>query len=72
MTNLVSEPDYASIVEKLDGRLWELLGKIGDDFHTAQWYIDRWNLKPGDHGSIPYDNEGNVPPQSPQLTKGAS
>ncbi|MCC5939225.1 MAG: sulfatase [Lunatimonas sp.] len=72
MKNLVSDPEYAAVVDRLDGRLWRLLGKIGDEFHPAQWYLDRWNLKPGSHGSIPYDNEGTLPPQIPTLTKGAS
>ncbi|WP_209331644.1 sulfatase family protein [Lunatimonas salinarum] len=72
MNNLVSEPTYAAVLERLDSRLWQLLDKINDPFNPAQWYIDRWNLKIGNHGSIPYDNEGNVPVQTPRLTEGAS
>ncbi|WP_375586102.1 sulfatase [Cyclobacterium xiamenense] len=72
LTNLIEEPAYEAIVSQLDEKLEALLGKRGDAFHPAQWYLDRWQLKPGAHGSIPYDKEGTVPPQSPQLRKDAS
>jgi arylsulfatase A-like enzyme len=72
MNNLVANPAHEGLVTELDEKLWKLLIKLGDDFKPAQWYIDKWNLKPGAHGSIPYDKEGNLPSQSPILTKGSS
>lgn len=71
MNNLVGNLTYEGMVNKLDQQLWKLLAKLGDDFKPAQWYLDKWNLKPASHGSIPYDNEGSFPPQSPLLTKGS-
>jgi len=72
MNNLVANPDYEDLAIELDQRLWKLLARLGDEFKPAQWYIDKWNLKPGTHGSIPYDKAGNVPTQSPSLKKDSS
>ncbi|WP_163379785.1 sulfatase [Cyclobacterium sp. SYSU L10401] len=71
MHNLAGDPSHKALVDKLDQQLWKLLGKIGDEFKPAQWYIDRWNLEPAAHGSIPYSNDGQDQenPQSPSLTK---
>ncbi|MEX2565707.1 MAG: sulfatase [Cyclobacteriaceae bacterium] len=76
MNNLAEDASHKELVGKMDQQLWKLLNKFGDDFKPAQWYIDRWNLKPASHGSIPYSNDDNKeytePPQSPSLTKGTS
>jgi arylsulfatase A-like enzyme len=65
LNNLVDNPNYADLLSKMDRKLGELLQKTGDDFKPAQWYLDHWNLVPASHGSIPYDNEGTFPPQTP-------
>ncbi|NHE58197.1 sulfatase family protein [Cyclobacterium plantarum] len=74
MNNLAENPSHKKLVGEMDKQLWKLLNKFGDDFKPAQWYIDRWNLKPASHGSIPYSNDGKDQenPQSPRLTNGTS
>ena len=72
MNNLITNPAYKDLANEMDQHLWKLLSRLGDEFHPAQWYLDKWNLKPGRYGSIPYDMEGNVPSQTPTLTKGNS
>jgi hypothetical protein len=69
MNNLITNPAYKDLANEMDQHLWKLLSRLGDEFHPAQWYLDKWNLKPGRYGSIPYDMEGNAPSQTPTLTK---
>lgn len=66
MNNLASNPDYADLVSELDQHLYRLLDDIGDDFRPAQSYVDEWGLVLAPHGSIPYTNDSDAGPQSPQ------
>lgn len=54
LNNLVDNPDYEELQEKLESALQRELAKIGDEFRPRQYYIDKWNYKLNEYGHIPY------------------
>jgi len=54
MTNLIDNPEYDELQEKLESSLQQELEKVGDEFKPRQYYIDKWNYKLNEHGHIPY------------------
>ncbi len=63
--NLVAQPQHAALRERLDRQLQQRLDAIGDAFHPAAYYVDRWGYTLGAHGSVPYRGK-EVVPQSPR------
>jgi len=45
MKNLVDKPEFTDLQQELDKRLNQQLEKIGDDFKTRDYYLQKWNVK---------------------------
>jgi len=65
MNNLVENPEYKEIREKLDKQLKGELTAIQDDFKPAEFYLSEWGFSVTKGGYIPYQME----PQEPQMPK---
>ena len=65
--NLVGDPANAALQQQLDSRLQAALGKIGDNFQPAQYYLDRWGYDVHPPNSISYRPDAKV--VSPHLRK---
>lgn len=65
MNNLVLNPEYSGLVQKLDKNLQDLLKEIDDDFRPSQSYIEEWGLVLAPHGSAAYSNDMDTEPQTP-------
>jgi arylsulfatase A-like enzyme len=64
LNNLVSKPEYSSLVSEMKKMVHNLLGKVNDDFRPGKYYIDEWGFKPASHGSVPYHGD-DIVPQTP-------
>ena len=70
MNNLIEQPKFEGIRKELDAKLKEELEKIGDDFQTRDYYLQKWNVKLDvSRDAINYwdFNEGEGVMQSPRL-----
>ena len=54
LENQVNKPDYATIQSELDDLLNRKLTEIGDEFLEGMAYINQWNYKLDDTGTVPY------------------
>ncbi len=45
MKNLIDNPEFAELQQKLDQQLNLALENIGDDFQGRDYYLQKWNLK---------------------------
>ena len=64
MNNLVDNPDYVDIQDKLDKQLMSVLKKNGDEFKSGAYYINEWGYTVTKGGYIPYkgyDQEPQTP-----------
>jgi arylsulfatase A-like enzyme len=54
MNNLVNQPEYVELQQRMEQKLQEELEKVGDDFKPRQYYLDKWNYKLTKGGYINY------------------
>ncbi len=67
LDNLVNKPEYKQLQEEMEVALQNELSKIGDEFKSRQYYIDKWNYKLNSAGYIDYGKDSK--PQGPKLNK---
>jgi arylsulfatase A-like enzyme len=56
MTNLIGKAESAALQGELDATLKRKLAAAHDEFLPAADYIQKWNYKVNQEGSIPYEN----------------
>jgi len=66
MHNLVDDPASAALQRQLDASLQNALKKIGDDFHPAQYYLDKFGYGIHPHDNISYEANAKVISPRPQ------
>lgn len=54
LTNLVNMPTHSSLQRSLETRLRRLLKNSGDEFLSAETYINEWGYKVNENGTVPY------------------
>ena len=64
--NLVDDPASAGLQQQLDTSLRTALKKIGDDFHPAQYYLDKFGYGIHPHDNISYGPNAKVVSPRPQ------
>ncbi|MBW1899807.1 MAG: DUF4976 domain-containing protein, partial [Deltaproteobacteria bacterium] len=69
MNNLIDNPEYTDIQEKLEDRLKAELHEIKDDFRPAASYISEWGYKVKERGQIGYKKHNQETVQSPIRNK---
>ena len=63
---------YTTLQKKLDKKLSKALKKIGDkDFHSREYYLEKWDLKLNDRKVIDYNafRQGDGVVHSPGLSQ---
>ncbi len=54
MLNLVDDPHYTKLRQRLDDRLSRLLESIGDEFLPGEHYLKQWGYTVDNTGTVPY------------------
>ncbi len=56
INNLVNNPEYVALQERMEQKLQLELKKIGDEFKPRQYYIDKWEYNLTEGGYIDYSD----------------